>query len=336
MGQTAKNSNLRKARTVKNDEFYTRLSDIEKELKHYSTHFKGKTVYCNCDDPKISAFWRYFHINFSALGLEKLFSTHYVANGISYIMEYTGGNDFDISIGVKHPLEQDGDFRSIECQVLIDQCDIVVSNPPFSLFSEYITTLLQHNKKFLIVGSKNSVALPEVFLSLKENKMWMGVNRISTFITPSGEEKHFGNIGWYTNLETAKRHQPLALTKHYDPALYPRYGNYDAINVNRIADIPCDYFGIMGVPVTFWEVYDPEQFEVITLGANRKLFTPTKHYEDLVRYDPDGKTMRNHIACNQCLTIEYDEKPNTIYCRASNSDKYLVVPYRRILIRRKQ
>lgn len=329
------NANLRKARDTKNDEFYTQLTDVAKELVHYKEHFKGKIVLCNCDDPTWSAFWKYFHLNFAELGLKKLISTYYDREETTYKMEYTGGDDNDIEVGVKTPLEGNGDFRNQECLDLLDECDIVVTNPPFSLFREYVAILMEHKKKFLIVGNKNAIAYKEFFPLLKNNEVWVGVNNIKEFNTPSGEVKKFGNIGWYTNLDVYKRHEKLILWKNYSPEEYPTYDNYNAINVDRIADIPCDYDGVMGVPLTFLDIYNPDQFEIVTLGSSPDLFTATKKYTDLLRYNLDGTTTKEHIACNQCLTIGYINKPSMIYCRASNSDKYLVVPYKRILIKKK-
>ena len=329
------NANLHKAKDAKNDEFYTQLTDVSKEMMHYKEHFKGKIVFCNCDDPTWSAFWKYFHLNFTELGLKKLISTHYDREEATYKMEYTGGDDNNIDAGVITPLEGNGDFRNQECLDLLDEADIVVTNPPFSLFREYVAVLMEHDSKFLIVGNKNAIAYKEFFPLLKNNEVWVGVNNIKEFNTPSGEIKKFGNIGWYTNLDVAKRHEKLILWKSYTSEEYPTYDNYDAINVDRIADIPCDYNGVMGVPLTFLDIYNPDQFEIITLGSSPDLFTATKKYTDLLRYNLDGTTTKEHIACNQCLTIGYDKKPSVIYCKASNSDKYLVVPYKRILIRKK-
>ncbi len=331
----ATNANLYKAKNAKNDEFYTQLADISKELEHYKHHFKDKIVLCNCDDPAWSAFWKYFHLNFSVLGLKKLVSTHYIENEPTYKMEYTGGNDNNIEAGIKTPLEGNGDFRSQECLNILDKADIVISNPPFSCWSIYVTTLMEHKKKFLIIGSQNAIAYKEIFPLLRNNKMWLGINVVKEFIQPDGSIKKFGNICWFTNLDHGKRHKDLILTKKYSPEEYPHYDNYDAINVNKISDIPCDWAGVMGVPLTFLNVYNPKQFEIITLGSSPDLFKATKKYTDLLRYNPDGTTTKQHIACNQCLTIGYNAKPTTIYCKASNSDKYLVTPYKRLLVRRK-
>lgn len=331
----AANTNLHKARSAKNDEFYTQFTDVEKELTHYKQHFKGKVVLCNCDDPTWSVFWKYFHLNFSALGLKKLISTHYDRNNPTYKMEYTGGDDSDTQVGVKTPLESNGDFSSDECIKILKESDIVVTNPPFSLARLYIATLMEHNKPFLVIGDINWVTCKEVFPLLKDNKIWLGNYAVKEFIQPDGSIKKFGNKLWFTNLDHNKRHKKLVLSKSYSPGEYPHYDNYDAINVNKVSDIPYDYEGVMGVPLTFLNVYNPEQFEIVTLGSSPDLFKATKKYTGLLRYNTDGTTTKKHIACNQCLTIACDDKPATIYCRASNSDKYLVIPYKRLLVRRK-
>lgn len=328
-------ANLRKARSTKNDEFYTQLSDIEKELVFYEKHFENKIIYCNCDDPEWSAFWEYFHLNFTKLGLKKLISTHYNREKATYKMEYTGGDDDNIKTGIKTPLQGNGDFRSQECLNILEECDIIVTNEPFSLFREYITLLMKYKKKFLIVGNKNAIAYKEFFPLLKNNKIRMGYTNIKEFLQPDGSIKKFGNIGWFTNLDIIKHHKEMILTKHYSPEEYPKYDNYDAINVDKLADIPCDYNGVMGVPLTFLDAFNPNQFTIITLGSSPELFTPTKKYVGLLKHNTDGTTTKKHIACNQCLTIGYDSKPLVSYCTASNSDKYLVTPYKRILIKRK-
>ena len=257
------NTSLRTAKKVKNDEFYTRLEDINEEMNHYEDKFRGKVVFCNCDDPKWSNFWKYFHLNFSVLGLKKLISTHYDKTEPTYKMEYTGGDDNDIEVGVKTPLEGNGDFRNKECLDLLDECDIVVTNPPFSLFRTYVATLMEHNKKFLIIGNKNAITYKEFFPLLKENKVWLGSTNVKEFLQPDGSIKKFGNIGWFTNLDVAKRHEKLILWKHYTPEEYPKYDNYDAIEVSKVSDIPVDYDGVMGVPITFLDKFNPNQFEII-------------------------------------------------------------------------
>lgn len=235
------NANLHKAKEAKNDEFYTQLSDVSNELRHYKEHFKGKVVFCNCDDPTWSAFWKYFHLNFAELGLKKLISTHYDRTEATYKMEYEGGDDNDIEAGVKTPLLGNGDFRNAECIELLKESDIVVTNPPFSLFREYVAVLMEHDKKFLIIGSQNAITYKEFFPLLKDNKVWIGCNGVKEFMQPDGSIKKFGNICWFTNLDVAKRHEKLILWKNYNPTEYPKYDNYDAIEVSKVNDIPCDY-----------------------------------------------------------------------------------------------
>ena len=257
------NANLHKAKDAKNDEFYTQLTDISKELMHYKQHFKDKIVLCNCDDPTWSAFWKYFHLNFSALNLKKLISTHYDKNEPTYKMEYMGGDDNDIEVGVKTPLESNGDFRNQECLDLLDEADIVVTNPPFSLFREYVTVLMEHEKKFLIIGSLNAVKYSECFPLIMNNQMWLGNNNVHDFMQPDGTVKKFGNINWYTNLDFAKRHEKIILWKEYNDEEYPKYETYDAIEVSKVTNIPVNYSGIMGVPISFMSKYNPEQFEIV-------------------------------------------------------------------------
>ena len=258
-----KNSNLHAAKSAKNDEFYTQLTDIEKEIRHYKKHFKDKIILCNCDDPTWSEFWKYFHLNFSELGLKKLITTHYEPGKQSYKLEYSGGDDNNIEEGIKTILKGDGDFRSDECIELLKECDVVVTNPPFSLFRQYIARLMEHEKKFLIIGNQNAATYTEVFPLIKNNTLWLGNNHVKEFKTPDGTLKKFGNICWFTNLDINKRHEELPLWKKYTPEEYPKYDNYDAINVNKVAEIPCDYDGLMGVPLSFMDYYNPDQFEII-------------------------------------------------------------------------
>jgi len=269
MASKSSNNNMHKAKRAKNDEFYTQLSDIEKELGHYKDHFKGKSVFLNCDDPTESNFWRYFSMNFEFLELSKLVATHYERDKPSYKLEITadvnGDGKTDNRDMVKTPLKQNGDFRSPECIELLKEADIVVTNPPFSLFREYLTLLMEHNKKFLIIGNMNAITYKETFKFIKENGLWLGVMSPKEFMEPSGNIKKFGNIKWFTNLDTKKRHEELILWKTYkgNEADYPTYDNYDAINVDKVKDIPVDYDGVMGVPITFLDKFNPEQFEII-------------------------------------------------------------------------
>lgn len=266
----AKSNNLNAAKAAKNDEFYTQLADIEKEMPHYQRHFKDKIIFCNCDDPTQSNFWRYFHLNFELLGLKKLVATYYDANASAYKFEYEGGDDCNIETSVKTSLIQNGDFRSDECIALLKNADIIVTNPPFSLFREYVAQLMEYKKKFIIIGNMNAITHKDFFPLLQTNRVWLGYNSPKEFSTPDGLTKKFGNILWFTNLDHAKRHDPLVLSRKYadEPELFRKYDNYDAINVDKITDIPCDYNGIMGVPISFLNKYCPEQFEI--LGLSRK------------------------------------------------------------------
>ena len=262
-------TNLNKAKKAKNDEFYTLYSDVAKELAHYQQHFKGKIVYCNCDNPEWSAFWRYFHINFSAVGLKKLIATY--KGTPTYKVEYTGGNDIDVTVGLRTPLKGDGDFRSQECLDILKVADIVVTNPPFSLFREYVAQLMEYGKKFIIIGSKNAITYKDFFPLLKDNKVWIGYNNVNYFQQPDGSFKKFGNIGWFTNLGIKKRHEKIVLRKIYTPEEYPTYDNYEAINVNKTVEIPSDYDGVMGVPISFLDKYNPNQFEIVGWSRHNDL-----------------------------------------------------------------
>lgn len=270
---------LRKAQKTKEDEFYTQASDIENELKHYREHFREQIVFCNCDDPTSSEFWKYFHLNFNLFGLKKLISTHYDAHEPTYKIEYTGGDDNDWTVGTKTRLRQNGDFRSEECIDLLKESTITVTNPPFSLFREYVDVLEKYDKKFIIIGSQNNVTYKEIFPLLKGNKVWLGYNygdmafKVPSYYEPrktrywqdeTGQKwRSMGNICWYTNLDIRKRHEKLILWKHYTPEEFPNYDGYDAIEVGKVQDIPVDYSGVMGVPITFLTKYSPEQFEIV-------------------------------------------------------------------------
>ncbi|NLA25313.1 MAG: modification methylase [Bacteroidales bacterium] len=291
------NKSLRKAKNTKEDEFYTQLYDIEKELKHYRNHFKDKVVYCNCDDPRVSNFFHYFSYNFEKLGLKKLIATCYKNQEMDLFsqnkseqaiyLEYTGdknGNNVPDpeEIGII-PLKGDGDFRNQESIELLKQADIVVTNPPFSLFREYIEQLIEYEKDFLIIGNQNAVTYKEVFAHFRNDKIWLGYNsgdmefKVPDYYEPratryrkdeNGQKwRSLGNICWFTNLDISKRHEDLILYKQYTPEKYPKYDEYDAINVNRVAEIPMDYKGKMGVPITFLDKYNPKQFQI--LGIDR-------------------------------------------------------------------
>lgn len=240
----AKNSNLTRAKNAKNDEFYTESTDIENELKYYRNHFKNKIVYCNCDDPETSNFWRYFYRSFKFLGLKKLISTHYNMDGSSsYALIYEGGHDnadsFDEGV-MKVPLKGDGDFRSEECVEYLKESDIVVTNPPFSLAREYIKQLFEYNKKFLVIGNKNWVTYKELFPKLMNCQMWIGQNNVKEFKQPDGSIKKFGNVGWFTNLSLNKSTDQMVLWKKFSQDDYPAYDNYSAFEVAKVVDIPVD------------------------------------------------------------------------------------------------
>lgn len=294
----SKNTNLHKAKESKNDEFYTQFNDVANELKHYKHHFKDKIVLCNCDDPSWSAFWKYFHLNFSELGLKKLVSTHYVkevpvsklfhidSEAFSYKMVYSGGNDNDINIGEKTKLDGNGDFRSKECIEILKGADIVVTNPPFSLFREYVAQLMEYGKKFLIIGNMNAVTYKEVFTWLQNNKVWLGYKigdmafKVPDYFEPrktrywqdaSGQKwRSMGNTCWFTNLDIQKRHEKIILWKEYNKEDFKKYDDYDVINVNKVDEIPKDYNGIMGVPITFIDKYNPEQFEILGIANSAR------------------------------------------------------------------
>ncbi|MCL2745326.1 MAG: adenine-specific methyltransferase EcoRI family protein [Planctomycetaceae bacterium] len=271
------NSPLISAKKARNDEFYTLMPDIVREVSRYTSQLKGKVIFCNCDDPSESNFFLYFVERFKELKLKKLITTHYKAEGKSYKIEIANGkiaekiaetirrgHDFN-SLGVIKPLQGNGDFRSDECIELLKQVDVVVTNPPFSLFREYVAQLIEYGKQFLIVGNDNCRTYKECFKLIKENKIWCGYSRIKEFRQPDGTMKHFGNIGWYTNLDVSSRHEELTPYKFYTPEEYPVYDNYDAIEVSKVSDIPVDYDGAMGVPITFLDKYNPNQFEILGL-----------------------------------------------------------------------
>lgn len=304
-----KNKHLIKANKSKKDEFYTQLTDIEKELRHYKKYFKNKVVFCNCDDPRISNFFHYFSYNYEKLGLKKLITTCYknqnadlFSQNVSekaIFLEYSGDkNKNNIpdpkEIGIKH-LKGDGDFRSKECIELLKQSDIVVTNPPFSLFREYVAQLIEYDKKFVIIGHQNSISYKEIFRLIKDNKIWLGYgfNRnMAHFINPNYEDYaadadhkegmiRVSGVVWFTNLDIQKRHEDLILYKTYEghEDEYPKYDNYNAINVDKTKDIPMDYKGAMGVPITFMDKYNPEQFEIISCNDIRvKPSVPIKEH----------------------------------------------------------
>ena len=276
----AKNNNLHNAKKAKNDEFYTRLEDIEKEMCHYREHFRGKVIYCNCDDPKESNFFKFFSLQFEFLGLKKLISTGYKENGHGVACIYEGdkneNNLPDDSEIRTYELQGNGDFRSEECIEFLKEADVVVTNPPFSLFREVVAQLVEYNKKFLLLGNNNAITYKEIFPLIMSNKMWLGYsnNKTMEFVLSDSYEKwdriengkKIGKvpaISWFTNLEHDHRNRPLDLTQRYDPRYYPKYDNYDAIECSKVMDIPRDYDGVIGVPITFLDKYCPNQFRII-------------------------------------------------------------------------
>ena len=342
----AGNTNLRNANKAKKDEFYTQIADIEREMRHYTEYFKGKTIFCNCDDPLESHFWLYFQLNFYQLGLKKLVSTHYEKDKPSYKMEIVStnkdngqsGTQLGIPDYVKTPLKQNGDFRSPECIEILKEADIVITNPPFSLFREYIAQLMEYDKKFIIIGSQNILTYKEVFPLFQQDKIWLGYgfkNGNAYFSIPAGTERNyasgvynpetglvkFRNCMWITNLDIPKRHEELLLYRNYTESDYKKYENYDAINVERTSDIPVDYYGFMGVPISFMDKYNPDQFEIIGLGiANLGLSIGVQPYK------PEHKKYRKEV-----------QKRGAV-----DGDLYMIengevkVPYARIIIRRKE
>lgn len=327
---TSGNRDLNKAKSARKDEFYTQLTDIEKEMRYYRKHFKGKTVFCNCDDPFESNFFKYFVLNFNRLGLKKLIATCYIGSPIAgkqfslsdffddfpeddmpqnkkqvkpykaivtTVYDKTGDGSIDMMDVARlfesgenqlTRLKGDGDFRSSECLELMDEADIVVTNPPFSLFREYVSALIEHKKYFIIIGSINAISYEESFALMRDNKMWIGASIHSgdrAFYVPDdyplsasgcGVDEATGRkyirvkgVRWFTNLDIKQRHEQIILVKKYSPEQYPKYVNYDAIEVSKTSDIPCDYSGEMGVPITFMDKYNPDQFEIV--GISREL-----------------------------------------------------------------
>lgn len=374
------NKNLNAAKEAKKDEFYTQLADIENELKHYRQHFRGKKILCNCDDPYESNFFKYFANNFNAFGLKKLTATCYngspIAGGelpllfeatedepkkIAYKVEITevtdvnGDGRIDLADvryliqndkNVLSVLKENGDFRSKECVELLKEADIVVTNPPFSLFREYVAQLMEFEKKFLIIGNQNNVTYKEVFPLIKDNKIWLGVNsgsqkfevpldfqRNNTFIDKNGKKyAKFGNICWFTNLDNKNRHEELILFKKYSPEEYPKYDNFDAINIAATTDIPIDYSGLMGVPITFLDKYNPEQFVII--GITKTWFgMANKIYPEQIQIDKNGKQTKV-TKLNDGAVLEVSKPPiNKTYYKIG--EKIYIQKYPRILIKKK-
>lgn len=359
----AKNENLHKAKDAKKDEFYTQYEDIQNELNHYEEHFKGRTVLCNCDDPFESNFCKFFLRNFNYLGLKRLICTSYgtspvvgqqlslfddenepVSRGHGYVIDIKevpmangrGVSDEDIDAllksrkrGVKK-LKGDGDFRSDECIEYLKQADIVVTNPPFSLFREYIARLVAYQKNFLIIGNVNAITYKEIFPLIKDNRLWLGASIHSgdrKFYVPDDYPLHAAGCGidkngrkyirvkgvrWFTNLDYAARHDKLVLYKKYygNEDEYPHYANYDAINVNKVADIPCDYFEEIGVPITYLDKHNPEQFEII--GASRWMGKPMSEIAPKGSYVAGGVRFYLPEDCSQSIKVERERERETV------------------------
>ncbi|MBA4307019.1 MAG: modification methylase [Sphingopyxis sp.] len=328
MASKSLNRSLVGAKIAKEDEFYTELSDIERELKHYRKHFEGKVVYCNCDDPRISNFFHFFSYSFERLGLKRLIATCYKNQAVDLFskhdseqavcLEYNGDKNHNMvpdpaEIGMK-PLKGDGDFRSPESVALLQQADIVVTNPPFSLFREYVAQLINMDKKFVIVGNQNAISYKDIFQLIKDNKLWVGANsgdmrfRVPDSYAPretrywvdeTGQKwRSLGNACWFTNLDLARRHEKLILYKKYNPVDYPTYDNYDAIEVSKVADIPMDYDGVMGVPLTFLDKHNPDQFEI--LGLSGADYPKTKKYGKKERV-VDGVRKKSNTGTLGCV-----------------------------------
>lgn len=353
----AGNSNLGAAKRAKNDEFYTQLTDIEKELRHYRKHFRGKTVLCNCDDPFESNFFKFFVLNFKRLGLKKLIATCYEGSAVA---EYRNGkakpykavvttvhdttgdggvdmedvrNLFELGENELVELEGDGDFRSEECLALLDEADIVVTNPPFSLFREYVATLMEREKKFIIIGNVNAITYKEFFPLIRDNKVWIGASIHSgdrKFYVPDDyplnaagcgvdEDGHrfirVKGVRWFTNLDLKQRHEELILVRRYNPDDYPPFDNYEGININKTVDIPCDYDGIMGVPITFLDKYSPDQFEI--LGITCRGYSPEYRTKF---YDKADYKNANDLNGSGCILV--DGKPKMIYGRVLIRNKH--------------
>ena len=349
MKKKSQNRNLTNAKKNKKDEFYTQLTDIENELRHYKKHFKGKVIYCNCDDPRVSNFFHYFSYRFEQLGIKKLIATCYKNQNADLFsqndsdkaiyLEYTGdknGNRIPDpeEIGIKE-LKGDGDFRSQESIDLVKEADIVVTNPPFSLFREYVAQLIEYDKKFIIVGHQNAISYKEIFKLMKENKVWLGygfkggaahfINTQYEDYATAGNHKdgmiRVSGVHWFTSLDISKRHEDLILYKPYTTEEYPTYENFNAINVNKTKDIPINYKGFMGVPITFLDKYNPDQFELIGLGiSNSGIEIGVKPYK------PEHKKFRKEV-----------QKRGAV-----NGDLYMMengevkVPYARVIIKNKK
>ena len=380
---------LADAKKAKQDEFYTQLSDISNELKYYKAQLRDKTIFCNCDDPFESNFFKYFAANFNTLGLKKLIATSYIKSPIvgkqlplleieglkpegkePYVVEINEVPDLnndgaisldDVEFLLKHDknvarlLQGDdvysaGDFRSVECVELLKQADIIVTNPPFSLFREFVSQLVEYKKQFLIIGNQNAITYQEVFKLIEENKLWLGVDNGGTkwFRVPDGYDiqtesrkkiengvKYFsmGSIMWFTNLDNPKRHEEIPLFKKYSLEEYPTYDNYDAIEISKVSEIPLDYEAVMGVPITFLDKYNPKQFEIVGITKKMGFHLRTRVYPNQIQVDADGKES-TVSKLNDGATLKLPHPPHgkTYY---KVGDGYFIQLYARVLIRKK-
>lgn len=342
----AKNANLAAAKSAKNDEFYTLYDDINAELCHYVEHFKDKIVFCNCDDPESSNFWKFFVQNFHNYGIKKVVSTHYNHDGSpSYKLEYTGQELNGQQVWVKTELKENGDFRSEECIKILKEADIIVTNPPFSLFRAFVAQLMEYEKKFIIIGNKNAITYKEFFPFLKDNKVWIGYTSPNEFKTPTGEitKQVTGLTRWFTNLDIEKRHELLlkpyeAHYKYYGHELdYPKYDNYDAIEVGKVSEIPDDYYDVIGVPITFLDKHNPDEFEIVGLsmaGCNENSLNLRKDYKKYLGYKQDGtKTGRTGSTFGACPVLVQDDG-KTVYYELNGIR--VQATYCRVFIKRKE
>lgn len=385
------NRMLAKAKQNKADEFYTQLSDIEAEMRFYRDHFKDKVILCNCDDPYESNFFKYFAMNFNFLGLKKIITTCYAGSPVAgeqlslfdvkpldeetfedrqpYKVEINEVRDenkdgaidlFDVEYLLKNKknvltlLEGDGDFRSQECIELLKEADIVVTNPPFSLFREYVAQLIEYNKNFIIIGNVNAISYKEIFKIIQEGKIWLGQSiksgdrefrvpdyyplKAAGFRVDEDGKKYIRvkGVRWFTNLDFKERHEDITLYKQYTPEENPHYDNYDAIEVSKTAEIPYDYDEPMGVPITFLDKYNPEQFKILGITSGRDEFEaiPTKRYINPKQINKDG-TITNGSKANTRATLLLSEIPDGIYYTADNADGPFRILYARIIIKRK-
>lgn len=358
---------LTAAKNAKKDEFYTQRVDIENELRHYKAHFKDKVILCNCDDPRQSEFFKYFVENFEALGLKRLIATCYKSQDVDLFSQgdceraicqiYEGDTNGNMTLDdnevcVRY-LEGDGDFRSAECIEILKQADIVVTNPPFSLFREYVAQLVKYDKKFIIIGNVNAISYKEIFALIKSSRVWLGasihsgdrkfgvpndypLNAAGCGIDENGQRYiRVKGVRWFTNLDYPQRHENLPLYKKYTPEEFPCYVNYDAINIDKTGDVPYDYDGIMGVPITFLDKYSPEQFEIVALGIVGSCEFANERQMEILDKDgkPTGKITINAKGTLYRKHLPTDKKP-AAFRDCETGELYQSI-YARILIRRK-